>query len=172
MSDACPRDDIAAYVDGEVSAEVSAELELHFADCDTCSRAMAEQRKFLSALSASLANEAGIELPEDFTKKIVVTAESSVAGLRGERELPTAIFVFTALLLFSLFVIAGEYIGTTAGLAGGIFRSAAHAATAVAVIVKALANAISGGAALLLFGLGSAAVILCSSMWVIRRRNA
>lgn len=181
--DVCPRHDIAAYVDGEVSAELSAELELHFAACSMCSRALREQRQFLSALSASLANDAEIELPEGFTKKIVVTAESSVTGLRGgRRELRTAAIIFAALLLFPIFVIGSEYLGDTS-VGGGLgekltafgsmlFRTAAHAATAAGVVVKALALSISGSSTLLLFGAGAVAVIFCSSVWAIRRRNA
>jgi anti-sigma factor RsiW len=168
MSDVCPRDDIAAYVDGELSAKLSAELELHFAECETCGRALRQQRQFLSALSASLASEEAIELPEDFTKKIVVTAESSVTGLRGKRELLTAVLIFVALLLFSVFVIGGEYLGTMAAL-GGVAQKLMAAA---AVVLKGLANTVSGGPVLLLFGVGAVGVIFCSSVWVIRRRNA
>ena len=168
IPDVCPRDDIAAYVDGELSAELSAELELHFAACEACGLALRQQRQFLSALSASLASEEAIELPEDFTKKIVVTAESSVTGLRGKRELLTAALVFAALLLFSVFVVGGEYLGTASAV-GGFGQKLMAAA---AVVVRGLAHTVSGGPLLLLFGVGAVAVIFCSSVWVIRRRNA
>jgi len=182
MSEVCPRDDIAAYVDGEVSAGLAAELELHFAECEACTRSLREQRQFLSALSASLANEPAVELPEDFTKKIVVSAESSVTGVRGRGELLTAALICAVLILFSIFAI-GESLGAGSAFGGigekvfavgaVILRSAGNTATAAAVLIRALSAYVSVGVpAFLAFGIGAVVVVFLSSVWVIKRRNA
>src|SRR5215207_7269746 len=82
----CPRIEIAAYVDGELSPREEFDLEMHFAVCETCSAELNEQKKLLYALDFALENEDEIELPENFTKVVVATAESNVKGLRCPRE--------------------------------------------------------------------------------------
>ena len=80
--DECPRDEISSYIDGELSSEQELELEMHFAACAVCTEELKLQRQFLCALDASLENEPDIELPKDFTKVVVASAESRVSGLR------------------------------------------------------------------------------------------
>jgi anti-sigma factor RsiW len=95
----CPRIEIAAYIDGELSPREELALELHLAGCAVCSTELNEQKKLLCALDFALENEEEIELPENFTKVIVATAESNVRGLRCPRERNRALTVCAALLL-------------------------------------------------------------------------
>jgi anti-sigma factor RsiW len=102
----CPREEIAAYVDGEIPPREELELELHFAACRTCSDELNSQKKLLCALDSIGRGREEIELPEDFTKVVVTAAESKVSGLRRPQERRKALFVCA--ILFLLFVIAGE----------------------------------------------------------------
>ena len=106
----CPTDEIAAYIDGELSAAHELELEDHLAGCQICSVELNQQKQFLCGLSSSLKNEGEIELPANFTKLVVANAESSVNGLRRPRERFNAIFICAGLFLFALFAL-----GTGAG---------------------------------------------------------
>ena len=182
-TEVCPRDDIADYVDGELPPELAAELEAHIGGCAVCGRSLAEQRQFLAALSASLDGEELPELPEDFTRKIIVTAESSVTGLRRPNELFTAIFICAALLLFAMFAIGHEAFSLTSAavgvmeklLAAGMFvlNLLLSIAFAAAVIVRGIVSQFGGS------GTEQIAIVFCgvfalalSTRWAVSRRNA
>lgn len=179
----CPRDDIGAYIDDELSAEVAWALEKHMGSCSICSRVLREQRQILTALSISLEGRDEIELPADFTKKVVSNAESSVAGLRRPNEILTAVSITAALLLFVLFAFGGETMAVASTLAvigeklaavgGFVLRTAGNAAFAAAVIGRSLASHNDVVAVLAPFSLAfAAAALFFSSRWVLRRRNA
>jgi anti-sigma factor RsiW len=179
----CPRDDIAAYVDGELSAEAAAALEGHIDGCEVCSRSLMEQRQFLAALSASLDDANAIDLPADFTKKIVSKAESSVSGVRRPNELFTAICISAALFLFVLFAFAGETlaIASAAGSVGEklltlgslVLKLIGNAIYAVAVVSRSLASYFDASGLLISAAIVVAAVfVFLSSGWMLRRRSA
>ena len=104
----CPADDISAYIDGELNAARTVEMDMHFAGCERCSIELNEQKNFLRHLDASLGREEEIELPANFTKRIVANAESTVSGVRRPRELFNATFICAGLLLFVLFATGAE----------------------------------------------------------------
>jgi len=107
----CPREEIAAYVDGEISPREELELEMHFAVCKTCSEELNTQKKLLCALDSALLSEREIEIPENFVRVVVTKAESSVSGLRRPQERWTALFICSALFLLVLIGL-GEETGT------------------------------------------------------------
>jgi anti-sigma factor RsiW len=104
----CPRKEIAAYLDGDLNPREEFDLELHFAGCPTCTAELNEQKKLLCALDFALENEHEIELPENFTKVVVATAESNVQGLRCPRERNRALFVCAALFLVVFLGLGAE----------------------------------------------------------------
>ena len=121
----CPSDEIAAYIDGELSHEQESELESHFAACTVCSTELTYQRQFLCGLSSSLKDEREMELPPDFAKKIVAHAESSVAGLRRPSERFNAIFICVGLSLFVLFATGAESSKVIAGVSSVVEKISA-----------------------------------------------
>ncbi|HEY0430065.1 MAG TPA: zf-HC2 domain-containing protein [Pyrinomonadaceae bacterium] len=104
----CPRDDIAAYIDGEISPREELDLEMHFAGCKICAEELNTQKKLLCALDSFCLNEKEIELPENFTKVVVTTAESHVSGLRRPQERRKALFICSALFLLVLLGLGEE----------------------------------------------------------------
>lgn len=112
----CPRSDISAYIDGELSPSEELELEMHLAACAVCTHDLNDQKVFLSALNSTLLEEDEVDLPKNFTKIIVTNAESSVSGLRRPNERFNAVFICGALFLFVLFALGSE--------AGALFDSA------------------------------------------------
>ena len=101
----CPSEEIAAYIDGEIELVRESELDVHFAACPICSDELNQQKEFLCRLNSSLKQEGDLELPANFTKLIVVNAESTVSGLRRPRERFNAIFICAGLFLFVLFAL-------------------------------------------------------------------
>lgn len=109
--DQCPRAEIAAYIDGDLSPRAEMDLEMHFALCEICDAEYREQKKLLLALDHALDEEKiakEIALPEDFAKVIIANAESSVSGLRGSRERFNALFICSGLFLFVILLLGSE----------------------------------------------------------------
>ena len=104
----CPRIDLAAYIDGELSPREEIDLELHLAGCPTCAAELNEQKKLLCALDSALEHEDEIELPENFTKVVVANAESNVQGLRCPRERNRALLVCAALFVLIFIGLGAE----------------------------------------------------------------
>lgn len=102
------RNDLAAYLDGELSPRAELELEMHLAACRSCSDELNEQKKLLQALDCALESDRKIELPANFTRVIVANAESRVSGLRRPQERFNALFVCAALFLLILLGLGGE----------------------------------------------------------------
>jgi anti-sigma factor RsiW len=107
----CPAEEISAYIDGELTAELEVALERHIGVCDICRTALNEQKGFLLALTDTLEREAPIELPEDFTRSVVVNAESKVSGLRDSRGRTWALMIG-----ITLFLLAAAAVGSLAGV--------------------------------------------------------
>ena len=141
----CPRTEIAAYVDGELSQREELELEMHLATCAACKTELNEQKKLLFALDFALENDEEIELPENFTKVIVTKAESNVNGLRRPQERFKALFVCAALFLL---VILG--LGSETGTILNTFRKFADQFLAVAGFVLHLIYDIAVGTTIIL----------------------
>ncbi|HEX6278525.1 MAG TPA: zf-HC2 domain-containing protein [Pyrinomonadaceae bacterium] len=114
----CPAEEISAYIDGELSSDVEVALEFHIGTCEICRRELNDQKGFLLALSDTLEREIQVELPADFTRSVVVNAESKVSGLRDKTERSAALAVGVGLLL-----LAAVAVGSLAGVFSP-FRSA------------------------------------------------
>lgn len=177
----CPRDDIAAYLDGELSADAAAALEVHAAECSICRRSLSEQRQLLAALGATLGRDADLDLPKDFTKRIVVNAESTVAGLRRPGEVFTASLICAALFFVAIFALGGDTVNITAAFAGAgeklvavgafIIKLFANIAFAAVVILRALGSH-AAGLPLLMTAVATLLVLLFLSLWILKRRGA
>ncbi len=145
---ACPRSEIAAYIDGELSPREELDLEMHFVVCAVCAGELNEQKKLLCVLDFALDSKDEIELPENFTKIVVANAESNVKGLRCPRERSRALFVCAALFLMVIFGLGAETsktvetfsnVGEQFLAVGGFFVRLIHDVTlATTVILRSL----------------------------------
>jgi anti-sigma factor RsiW len=140
----CPSVDIAAYLDGELSPDQELQLDLHMAGCRVCSNELNIQKNLLNALEESL-DERAFELPENFTKTVVVNAESRVSGLRQPSERRRAAIIFVSLSLVALLVLGNNV--------GVVF------AAATAIAEKAIAIAGSLGHFIYNIALGSVIIV-------------
>lgn len=145
FSDSCVESEISAYIDGELSPANELIFERHMAECFVCRAELNEQKLFLSAVNASLDSDASINVPKDFTRTIVATAESSVSGLRDPQERSKAIWIGSMVLIASVFAVGAEALGIFAKIAdtiavlGQFAGSLFHMATvSIAVVFRSL----------------------------------
>lgn len=82
----CPREDIAAYLDGELAGAALECFEMHIAECSECRIELRSQRQLLCTLEAAFNNSARIDLPENFTQVVAKHAEHNLRGLREKSE--------------------------------------------------------------------------------------
>lgn len=108
FENSCPRGEIAAYIDGELSASAEMNLEKHFTVCADCLAEFNEQKKLLNALDFALDEKNEIVLPENFAKTVVVRAESNVSGLRRPEERFRALFLCAFLFLLIILGLGSE----------------------------------------------------------------
>ena len=179
----CPADEIAAYIDGEIGEARELELETHFAVCEVCMLELNQQKQFLCSLNSSLKQEGDLELPANFAKLIVANAESTVSGLRVERERYNALFICAALALFGLFALgadAGRMFGLASGVVeqiaavGGFFGRLVYSIfVGVAVILRSIAAPFDTNVSLVVaFGSVLAASLMLVSRELLRFRRA
>jgi anti-sigma factor RsiW len=144
----CERDNIAAYLDGELSAPASARFEQHIRACPSCAAELNEQRRLLRALDMALEHGRGLPLPEDFARVVAARAQLDMRGVRAATERRRALrwcaWLFAAcLLLFG--AIAGQMlmmaVRSTAAPAQSLVNLALHtsaeAGTSASVIIRA-----------------------------------
>lgn len=129
----CPLPEISAYLDGELSSNEETVLERHFSVCPKCSLDLQEQKQFLNSLGSTLKNDDRFELPKDFSKRIITTAENRVSGFARNKDIfltaVICLFLLTAMLLVS--AVNGDQ--ATGGLYGFFERSSAIVMMTMAV---------------------------------------
>lgn len=147
----CSRQQIIAYIDGDLSPREEIVLEKHLAVCKSCAAELNEQKKLLCALDFVLdEHEREFELPEDFTKVIVTSAESNVRGLRRPQERFKALFVCSALFLLVLLGLGEEtgniiktseqFVAQFWAIGGFAFNLGHDLAVGIAVILRSLSH--------------------------------
>jgi anti-sigma factor RsiW len=158
--ESCPRAEIAAYIDCELSPRAELLLEEHLAACEICRAELNEQKKLLSALDFALEEKRSeIEIPKDFAKVVATRAESSVSGLRSPKERGRAVFLCVSLFFIVLvglgaeaekvFAAAGVAFEKTVALVSFLGHLTFDAAFGIVVILRALFNQSSVNAILL-----------------------
>ena len=133
----CPAEEISAYIDGELAADVERALERHVSVCEICRTELNDQKGFLLALSDTLEREAPIELPENFTRSVVVTAESKVSGLRDRKQRSSAFLIGSVLLILAA-VAVGSLTGVFSPLATALDKLLAIGSAVIQVAADLL----------------------------------
>jgi len=149
----CPREEVFAYIDCELSAEDELDMEGHFAECATCREELNSQKKVSTTLEILLEEESrNIELPKDFTKVVTAKAESNVSGLRHRKERSHALFI--CMILFLIIIVGlgaevtsvlratGEFGDQFYAVFGFVFRLIYDIGIGVAVILKSFGHRI------------------------------
>ncbi len=177
----CPREEVFAYIDCELSAEDELAMESHLARCAVCRDELNSQKKVSTTLEILLEEESrNIELPKDFTKVVTAKAESNVSGLRQRKERSHALLI-CAILFFLILVgvgaevkavysATGEFGDQFASVFGFVFRVVYDLGIGVSVVLKSLGHRIvfSSIASLVLLVVVFVSISLSLSRLVLR----
>ena len=108
--DICPREEIAAYLDGELSEAALEHFEAHITECSECASELRSQRQLLCTLDAAFGGSSRIKLPENFTRVVATHAEHNLRGLREKSERRRALQL-CAMLAVTAFALLGAASG-------------------------------------------------------------
>ncbi len=158
----CPREEVVAYLDGELSPREEMDLDMHMANCKICSDELNAQKMVSTSLEIFLDEEPDdLELPENFTKVIKAKAESDVSGLRESKERPLAFFISAVLILLVVIGLGTEletvwfavdkFTNQFLAVGGFIWHTIHNVALGFAVILRALSHHFVYSSALSLF---------------------
>lgn len=175
---ACAREEIAAYLDGELGPAPSAELEEHLLECPACEEELRMQRRLLSELDSALADDVCLEMPENFAQVVAARAQSDLRGVRDPAERARALRLCALLAAASFALLGGAAIGES--VLAPLRALWAGAAALLSFVGRALFDAGAGVAVIsrgvgghLLFGqrpLGLLAILLFASAAIMLRR--
>jgi anti-sigma factor RsiW len=147
----CPREEIAAYLDGELDGDALISFEAHVEQCADCAAELRSQRQLLCTLEAAFGTARHIELPANFTRVVAAHAEHDMRGLRHKVERRRALQLCAALLLAAFMLLgaasnnlvfqpARAFLRMTASAFDVLLRTIADAAEGVTIIARMIAR--------------------------------
>ena len=149
----CERNLIAAYVDGELEADVAALFEDHVESCAPCRAELRAHRLFVCELDAALTETGEIPVPAEFSRMVAARASSDMRGVRTRSENRKALGICLILGLggfallgatarITIFTIAETFVSTFFGVAGFISTAVYDTVAGLAVIFRVLSRKI------------------------------
>lgn len=173
LSEKCIPESLTAYLDGELLPGEEAELELHLLECARCRTELNDQKAFMGELTRSLEHPAFVDVPEDFTRSVVVNASSNVNGLRRRNEILRAAFICIGLLAIAASASGGDVLGSASAATDKLFAIVDivfHAVKDLVIGVSVLLRSLSSNA---LFGSGYStafvAAVFAGSLFICSR---
>jgi anti-sigma factor RsiW len=101
FSEKCQLEDVAAYLDGELSEAGVTRFEEHLRSCLDCATELRAQRQLLCTLDVAFNGNRSFQLPHDFTRIVTARAESDLSGMRNKHERRRALKLCAVLALVS-----------------------------------------------------------------------
>lgn len=97
----CQLEDVAAYLDGELSEAGATRFEDHLKSCVDCATELRAQRQLLCTLDVAFNGTRSFQLPHNFTRIVTARAESDLSGMRNKHERRRALKLCAVLALVS-----------------------------------------------------------------------
>jgi hypothetical protein len=119
---ACQLEDVAAYVDGELTGDALENFEAHLRSCGACADELRMQKQLLCTLDVAFNDSRSFELPREFSRVVTARAESDLSGVRRKRERQRALKLCAALALASLALMGAAVQGVVIDPLRSTFR--------------------------------------------------
>ncbi len=101
LKNTCQLEEVAAYLDGELSGDALHRFEDHLKSCARCESELRVQRQLLCTLEVAFGNARGFDLPHNFTRVVTARAENDLRGVRDKSERRRALKLCAVLALIS-----------------------------------------------------------------------
>jgi anti-sigma factor RsiW len=100
-TDGCQLEDVAAYLDGELSGIALDTFEAHLQKCSDCTVALRTQRQLLCTLDSAFSESDAFHLPHDFSRVVAAHAENDLSVMHKQSERRRAVQLCAVLALVS-----------------------------------------------------------------------
>ncbi|MEP6818961.1 MAG: zf-HC2 domain-containing protein [bacterium] len=135
----CEKENIAAYIEGELEPAFHSALEDHLKECAPCAAELHAQRLFMCELDSVLASPFDLAVPANFAQVVAVNAKSDMRGMRDTAEHARALrfciilglaafallgFASSKAVILSVRSFAGKVFGVLGFFAEAIFNAA------------------------------------------------
>lgn len=140
----CGPESVYGYLDGSLSAEALTAFETHLETCALCRESVNSEKVFAGMLDSSLVSETSVQLPEDFAKRVAVTAESTVVGTGDRTNTLRAIAIVAGLLCIAVIAVIAAggqgipFIGIAIEKIGVIALAVVHLVYSIGVSVAVI----------------------------------
>lgn len=149
----CQLEEVAAYVDGELSGIGLDRFEDHLKSCADCAGELRAQRQLLCTLDVAFGGSRSFNLPHNFTRVVTARAESDLSGMRNKRERRRALQLCVALAVVSFALLGAaartvvfepvrSFFRITGSLLHLAWQAGAEAALSATVIIRVIARAV------------------------------
>ena len=177
----CQLEDVAAYLDGELTAAGLARFEQHVKECATCANELRAQRQLLCTLDVAFNDSRTFDLPKNFARVVTASAENDLSMIRHRRERKRALqlCVVLGIVSFGLLGAATRTIvfeplrsgfRTVRVLFDLLFQALSDVGSTASVLVRMVGRA--QPAFLLLLTVGFLVSLFFLSLLIIRYRRA
>jgi hypothetical protein len=120
----CQIEDVAAYVDGELTGAALEDFEAHLRSCGSCADELRTQKQLLCTLDVAFNDARSFQLPHEFSRVVTARAESDLSGVRRKRERRRALKLCAALALTSFALMGAAAQGLVIDPLRSVFRVA------------------------------------------------
>ncbi len=150
---ACELEDVAAYLDGELSGDAFDRFEAHLKSCVHCDDELRAQRQLLCTLDVAFSDSRTFDLPHNFTRIVTARAENDLSGMRNKQEGRRALQLCASLALVSFALLGAatrvivwepvqSFFRVTRALLDLIWQATSEAASTVIVFIRVIGRAI------------------------------
>jgi anti-sigma factor RsiW len=155
-TNACQLEDVAAYLDGELSGDTLQAFEDHLKSCVHCDSELRAQRQLLCTLDVAFSDSRSFDLPNNFTRVVTARAESDLRGMRDKRERRRALELCAVLALISFALLGAatraivfdplrSFLRITRALLDLVWQATSEAASSAAVLIRVIGRAFLSG---------------------------
>jgi len=148
----CQLEDVAAYLDGELTGVALDEFERHLEVCAACTTELRTQRQLLCTLDVAFNDARSFHLPNDFARVVTAHAENDLTGMRDHRERRRALQLCALLALVSFGLLGAatravvfdplrSFFRVTRVLVDLVWRATSEAASSAAVVIRMIGRA-------------------------------
>ncbi|HSQ25412.1 MAG TPA: zf-HC2 domain-containing protein [Pyrinomonadaceae bacterium] len=149
----CQLEDVAAYLDGELSDAGVNRFEDHLRSCVDCATELRAQRQLLCTLDIAFNGTRSFQLPHNFTRIVTARAESDLSGMRNKHERRRALKLCAVLALVSFALLGAaartivfDPVRTFFRIAGSLlelaWQATSEAVMSAGVLVRVIVRAV------------------------------
>ena len=153
LDNTCQHEEVAAYLDGELTGVALDTFEQHVRSCAGCATELRIQRQLLCTLDVAFNDSRSFHLPNNFARVVSAHAENDLTGMRNRSERRRAVQLCAILALVSFGLLGAatraivfdplrSFFRAMRVLVDLVWQATSEAASSVAMLIRVIGRAI------------------------------